>query len=45
MKGDNIVKVVTSPAFTILIGTVCFIAIVKYVPPMIITYKNMYKKN
>lgn len=43
MSGDNIANIVKSPAFTILITTICVIVIIDRLPVVITTIKEMKK--
>ena len=43
MSGDNIASIVKSPAFTILIATICVIVIMDRLPVVITTIKEIKK--
>ena len=45
MNGDNLVTIIKSPAFTILVGTVCVIAFMNHIPKLIITIKEVRNKD
>ena len=40
MKTSDIVEIVKSPAFTILVGTLCLVYIVREIKPVIEGFKN-----
>lgn len=43
MKGDNIAAIIKSPAFTIFVGTICVLVIMKQVPVMVKSIKEIKK--
>lgn len=45
MSGDNITAIVKSPAFTMMIGTICVIIIIQHMPVLITTIREMKKNN
>ncbi len=45
MSGDNITAIVKSPAFTMMVATVCVIVIINQMPVLITTIREMKKKD
>jgi len=45
MKGDNIAAIIKSPAFTILVGTICVLVIMDRLPVIINTIKAMKQED
>lgn len=43
MKSSDIVEIVKSPAFTILIGTLCFVFVMRQMKPVIKSLKHLEK--
>lgn len=41
MSGDNIAAIIKSPAFTIMIATVCLIAVMNQLPVLMTTIKTI----
>jgi hypothetical protein len=43
MKGEDFVSIVRSPAFTVLITTICVVFVMKQLPGVITTIKELKK--
>jgi hypothetical protein len=45
MKTNDIVEIIKSPAFTFMVGTICLIVVMRQVPIMVSSIKEMNKKD
>ncbi len=43
MKGEDIVQIIRSPAFTLITATLCVVFFLKQVPPIIVGMKTIKK--